>query len=56
MSNKIFKLIILGAPGSGKGSISSRIIKNFPIVHISSGDKLRLNIENQTGDIFYFNK
>ena len=42
------RLIILGAPGSGKGTISSRIIKEFRINHLSSGDLLRENISNKT--------
>ncbi|XKL59676.1 hypothetical protein PGB90_000692 [Kerria lacca] len=42
------KGIILGAPGSGKGTISDRIIHNFNIKHISSGDILRSNISNKT--------
>lgn len=40
--------IIFGAPGSGKGTISERIIKQFVIKHISSGDILRSNIANKT--------
>lgn len=48
MSSKVFKALILGAPASGKGTISSRIVKTFNIEHISSGDKLRLHIKNQT--------
>ncbi|EFA06480.1 GTP:AMP phosphotransferase AK3, mitochondrial [Tribolium castaneum] len=48
MATKLFKSVILGAPASGKGTISSRIVKNFNLEHISSGDKLRLNIQNQT--------
>lgn len=49
MATKVFKCVILGAPGSGKGTISSRIVKNFNLEHVSSGDKLRLNIKNNTG-------
>lgn len=48
LATKIFKAIILGAPASGKGTISSRIVKAFNLEHISSGDKLRLNIKKQT--------
>lgn len=48
MATRIFKSVILGAPASGKGTISSRIIKTFNIEHISSGDKLRLNLKNNT--------
>ncbi|KAJ8683459.1 hypothetical protein QAD02_019251, partial [Eretmocerus hayati] len=43
-----FRAVILGAPGSGKGTISARIVKNFDVCHISSGDKLRSHIANQT--------
>nr|XP_022900767.1 GTP:AMP phosphotransferase AK3, mitochondrial [Onthophagus taurus] len=48
MALKMFKAVILGAPASGKGTISSRIVKNFNLAHISSGDLLRLNIKNGT--------
>lgn len=48
MATKLFKALILGAPASGKGTISSRIVKNFNLEHISSGDQLRLNIQNKT--------
>ncbi|XP_033220227.1 GTP:AMP phosphotransferase AK3, mitochondrial isoform X1 [Belonocnema kinseyi] len=44
-----FRAVILGAPASGKGTVSSRIIKNFNVAHISSGDKLRLNVAAGTG-------
>lgn len=43
-----FRAVILGAPASGKGTISSRIIKDFKVAHISSGDKLRLHVANGT--------
>lgn len=50
---KIFKSVILGAPASGKGTISARIVKKFNLHHISSGDKLRLSIKNNTGKLIY---
>lgn len=46
---KIFRVIIMGAPGSGKGTVSARITKSFALEHISSGDILRANINAQTG-------
>lgn len=45
---KILKALILGAPASGKGTISSRIVKKYNIQHVSSGDKLRDHIAKQT--------
>lgn len=42
------RAVILGAPGAGKGTISDRILKNFTIKHIASGDILRGNIANGT--------
>ncbi|KAJ1664416.1 Adenylate kinase 2 [Coemansia sp. RSA 1646] len=41
-------MLILGAPGAGKGTQSSRIRKHFDITAISSGDILRRNIAEQT--------
>ncbi|KAF6211868.1 hypothetical protein GE061_012384 [Apolygus lucorum] len=45
---KNFRAVILGAPGSGKGTISSRIVRKFEMKHISSGDLLRHNIQLKT--------
>ncbi|KAJ2568181.1 Adenylate kinase 2 [Coemansia sp. RSA 1813] len=42
------RMLILGAPGAGKGTQSSRIRKHFDITAISSGDILRRNIAEQT--------
>jgi len=41
-------LLIIGAPGTGKGTMSNLIIKNYPIVHISTGDMLREAVANKT--------
>lgn len=46
--DKILKILILGAPASGKGTISSRIVKRYNVEHVSSGDKLRDHIEKQS--------
>lgn len=37
-------VIILGAPGSGKGTQSAEIIKHFALKHLSTGDMLRAEI------------
>lgn len=38
------KLILLGAPGAGKGSQATKISAEYNIPHISTGDALRANI------------
>ncbi|XP_051563163.1 adenylate kinase 4, mitochondrial-like isoform X1 [Myxocyprinus asiaticus] len=42
--SKLFRAVILGPPGSGKGTISERIAQSFGLKHLSSGDFLRENI------------
>ncbi len=37
-------VIILGAPGAGKGTQSAEIIKQFDLQHLSTGDMLRAEI------------
>jgi adenylate kinase len=41
-------IILMGPPGSGKGTQASRIAKDMGIAHISTGDILRENIRNNT--------
>lgn len=48
---RIFRAVIMGPPGSGKGTVSARITKTFGLSHISSGDILRSNISNKSGKI-----
>lgn len=47
--HRVFRAVIMGPPGSGKGTVSARITKTFGLKHISSGDILRANIKAKTG-------
>ena len=42
------KIVMLGAPGAGKGTQAKMIAENYQIPHISTGDMFRLNIKNGT--------
>lgn len=41
-------LLIIGAPGAGKGTMSNFLIDQYNLVHISTGDMLREAMRNQT--------
>ena len=41
-------IVIFGAPGSGKGTQSDKIIAEFGVAHISTGDVLRSEIKANT--------
>jgi adenylate kinase len=41
-------LVLLGGPGSGKGTQAEAICKQFSLPHISTGDLFRENIKKQT--------
>ncbi|MBQ8729850.1 MAG: nucleoside monophosphate kinase, partial [Lachnospiraceae bacterium] len=42
------KIIMLGAPGAGKGTQAKKIADKWQIPHISTGDIFRANIKNGT--------
>ncbi len=45
---KQMKIIMLGAPGAGKGTQAKMIADKYSVPHISTGDIFRLNIKNGT--------
>ena len=42
------KIIMLGAPGAGKGTQAKQIAEKYSVPHISTGDIFRANIKNGT--------
>ena len=41
-------IILFGPPGSGKGTQSANLIKKYGLIHLSTGDLLRSELEAQT--------
>ncbi|MDD4002831.1 MAG: adenylate kinase [Clostridia bacterium] len=41
-------IVLLGAPGAGKGTQAAKIINDFEITHISTGEIFRKNIKEKT--------
>ena len=41
-------ILIMGPAGSGKGTMSAKILENFKVPHISTGDMFRANIKEGT--------
>ena len=48
MEETHMKIIMLGAPGAGKGTQAKKIAEKYAIPHISTGDIFRANIKNGT--------
>jgi len=49
MASKVLRALIMGAPGSGKGTIAKRIITDFDMKFLSAGDILRSHVAQGTG-------
>jgi len=41
-------IVLLGAPGSGKGTVGKVLAEDLQLAHISTGDIFRENLKNQT--------
>ena len=48
MQSKGFGVIIAGAPASGKGTQCTRIVEDFGVVHLSTGDLLRAAVKAES--------
>ena len=44
----MMKIVFMGPPGAGKGTQAEKIIENYQIPHISTGDMFRKAIKDQT--------
>ncbi|MFM7838135.1 MAG: adenylate kinase family protein, partial [Chitinophagaceae bacterium] len=44
----MFNIILFGPPGSGKGTQSEKLIAQYGLKHLSTGDLLRQEIQHQT--------
>lgn len=42
------RLLLIGAPGSGKGTQADRLAERYGVTHISSGDLLRQHVRDET--------
>lgn len=42
------RILLIGAPGSGKGTQADRLAEHFGVEHISSGDLLRKHVREET--------
>jgi adenylate kinase len=44
----MLNLVLFGPPGAGKGTQSAKIIEKYDLVHLSTGDLLRAEIQSNT--------
>lgn len=48
MNTNQFNIVLLGAPGSGKGTQAPKLMEKFKLHHISTGDMFRKEIASQS--------
>lgn len=41
-------ILLLGAPGAGKGTQAAKLVEQFGFTHLSTGDLFRAAIKNET--------
>lgn len=46
--NNMLNIVLFGPPGAGKGTQSERLIEQYGLVHLSTGDIFRANIKGET--------
>lgn len=44
----MINLVLFGPPGAGKGTQAKKLVDNYHLVHLSTGDIFRYNIKHQT--------
>jgi adenylate kinase len=44
----MLNIVLFGPPGAGKGTQSEKLVKDYQLVHLSTGDIFRFNIKNNT--------
>ncbi|KAJ4487898.1 adenylate kinase [Lentinula aciculospora] len=45
---RMLRMLMFGKPGAGKGTLSGRLVKKYDIVSLSTGDLLRMHIQERT--------
>ncbi|KAJ3394771.1 hypothetical protein HDU84_006914 [Entophlyctis sp. JEL0112] len=48
-------ILVLGGPGSGKGTQCARLAQEFHLTHLSTGDLLRAEVQKGSAQVLFFN-
>jgi nucleoside-triphosphate--adenylate kinase len=46
-SRKFLRMLMFGKPGSGKGTLTAKLVKKYDILAVSTGDLLRQHIADR---------